>query len=130
MKLDPYQPTPHEEIDLILDSIKFKPNETLLELGSGDARITVAAVKRGINSTGYELDPELVRKTQEVIKSLPARIIEGDFMDISWSDYDVIISGDIDRNTAKLVKQKFKLEAKPEARLAVGWGPELEIIHG
>ncbi len=56
----PFLPTLKQHVPEALDLIDLKPGQTLLELGSGDGRILLAAAKRGIKSTGYELNPLLV----------------------------------------------------------------------
>jgi hypothetical protein len=56
----PYLPTLSPQVTTALDLIDLKPGETLLELGSGDGRILVAAAERGLNAIGYELNPLLV----------------------------------------------------------------------
>jgi hypothetical protein len=56
----PFLPILKNQVEPALDLIDLKPNQTLLELGSGDGRILLAAAKRGINSVGYELNPLLV----------------------------------------------------------------------
>ena len=56
----PFLPTLKARVPEALDLADLKPGDTLLELGSGDGRVLLAAAKRGINSVGYELNPLLV----------------------------------------------------------------------
>lgn len=56
----PYLPTLNKQVEAALDLIDLKKGQTLLELGSGDGRVLLAAAKRGINSIGYEINPILV----------------------------------------------------------------------
>ena len=56
----PYLPTLSPQMRSALDLIDLKPGDHLLELGSGDGRVLVAAAKRGLIVTGYELNPFLV----------------------------------------------------------------------
>lgn len=56
----PYLPTLNRRTNDALDMLDLKPDELLLELGSGDGRLLAAAAKRGIKSIGYELNPLLV----------------------------------------------------------------------
>lgn len=53
----PYVPTRHKDIKLALDLLDLKPGQTLLELGSGDGRLLLAAAKRGWTAVGYEINP-------------------------------------------------------------------------
>lgn len=56
----PFLPTLTPQVKNALDLIDLKPGQTLLELGSGDGRIMIAAAQRGITVIGYELNPLLV----------------------------------------------------------------------
>lgn len=56
----PYVPTLTQQATIALDMIDLKKGETLLELGSGDGKILLAAAQRGWNAVGYELNPILV----------------------------------------------------------------------
>ena len=65
----PFVPTPPEAVNAMLDLAAIKPDDVLLDLGSGDGRIVIAAAKRfGIRAIGVEIDPELVRKSQETAR--------------------------------------------------------------
>lgn len=55
----PYLPTLKKQQETALDLLDLKPGQTLLELGSGDGRMLVAAARRGIKAVGYELNPLL-----------------------------------------------------------------------
>lgn len=55
----PYLPTLSPQVGTALDMVDLKPGETLLELGSGDGRILIAAAERGLCAIGYELNPLL-----------------------------------------------------------------------
>lgn len=56
----PYLPTLAKQKQEALDLLNLKPGQMLLELGSGDGRMLIAAADRGIKSIGYELNPLLV----------------------------------------------------------------------
>jgi hypothetical protein len=56
----PYLPTLSKQAHDALDLLDLKPGQTLLELGSGDGRVLLAAAKQGIHGVGYELNPLLV----------------------------------------------------------------------
>ncbi|MDQ3065315.1 MAG: hypothetical protein M3Q36_03535 [bacterium] len=55
----PYLPTLKSQQEEALLLLNLKPGQTMVELGSGDGRMLVAAAKKGINSIGYELNPLL-----------------------------------------------------------------------
>lgn len=54
----PYVPTPQPVVDKMLELAKLKPNDVLLDLGSGDGRIPITAAKRhGVKAVGVDLNP-------------------------------------------------------------------------
>lgn len=55
----PYLPTLSKQQEAALDLLDLQPGQLLLELGSGDGRMLVAAARRGIRVVGYELNPLL-----------------------------------------------------------------------
>lgn len=55
----PYLPTLQPQMETALDMLDLTEGQTLLELGSGDGRVMVAAAERGWNVIGYELNPVL-----------------------------------------------------------------------
>ena len=55
----PFLPARTRYIQQSLDMLGLQPGQHLLELGSGDGRVLVAAARRGIYSTGYEINPIL-----------------------------------------------------------------------
>ncbi|HUC95394.1 MAG TPA: hypothetical protein VMR76_00355, partial [Candidatus Saccharimonadia bacterium] len=56
----PYLPTLKPQIETALELLELKKGQRLIELGSGDGRVLLAAAKRGLYVTGYELNPILV----------------------------------------------------------------------
>ena len=56
----PYVPTVEEDVELMLDVAGVGPGDYVIDLGSGDGRIAIAAARRGAMAHGVELDPELV----------------------------------------------------------------------
>lgn len=55
----PYVPTHAHQVELALDLLDLKPGEALVDVGSGDGRVLIAAAKRGLYATGYEINPLL-----------------------------------------------------------------------
>lgn len=57
----PYVKTPEPVVDAILGLGDIRPGDRLIDLGSGDGRIVIAAARRfGIRALGVEIDPALV----------------------------------------------------------------------
>jgi methyltransferase family protein len=62
----PYVPTPPAVVDRMLELAQVKPGETVIDLGSGDGRIMIeAASKYGARGFGVEIDPQLVKVSNE-----------------------------------------------------------------
>jgi hypothetical protein len=57
----PYVPTPHNVVEAMLELAKVGPKDFVIDLGSGDGRIVIAAAKRhGARGFGVDLDHGLV----------------------------------------------------------------------
>jgi SAM-dependent methyltransferase len=69
VKLDVvYVPTPPEVVDRMMDMGKVDRAKFVVDLGSGDGRIAVAAAKRGARALGVDIDPERVNEANERAK--------------------------------------------------------------
>jgi len=53
-------PTPEDLVQAMLEVAKLTPNDFLMDLGSGDGRIVIAAAKRGVRAVGIEFNPDMV----------------------------------------------------------------------
>ena len=62
-----YYPTKKSTIKQILSLANINSKDTLIDLGSGDGRILIAAAKLGIYSIGYEINSLLVWKSRNII---------------------------------------------------------------
>lgn len=60
----PFLPTPMTAVEAMLDLAEIKPGDSLIDLGSGDGRIAIAAAQRGATALGIEIDPDLVRRAR------------------------------------------------------------------
>jgi precorrin-6B methylase 2 len=61
----PYVPTPHDVVARMLDMADVKRGEFLIDLGSGDGRIAIAAAKRGARAYGVDLNPVRIKEARE-----------------------------------------------------------------
>ena len=59
----PYVPTPPEVVERMLDLVNVRPGEFVIDVGSGDGRIAIAAGRRGARAFGVELRPDLVKQS-------------------------------------------------------------------
>lgn len=53
-------PTAQTLVDRILDMAQLTPQDTLVDLGSGDGRTVITAAKRGATARGIEFNPDMV----------------------------------------------------------------------
>lgn len=63
VKLDvPYVPTPEAVVQRMLDLGKVGKGDYVIDLGSGDGRIAIAAAKRGARALGVDIDPRRIEE--------------------------------------------------------------------
>lgn len=81
-------PTPEQLVERMLNMAKVTKNDFVIDLGSGDGRIAIAAGKRGARAMGIEYNPDMVelsnRNAQAAgvadrVKFVKADIFESDF---------------------------------------------------
>jgi SAM-dependent methyltransferase len=61
----PFVVSPPEIVERMMRMAEVGPGDTLIDLGSGDGRIVIAAAKRGARALGVDIDPELVKLATE-----------------------------------------------------------------
>jgi SAM-dependent methyltransferase len=90
----PYVPTPPEVVEAMLNLAGLRAGEQLVDLGSGDGRIVLAAARRGAQARGVELDPELVERARRRAEferlQDRARFVRGDLFAESLRDAQVV----------------------------------------
>jgi SAM-dependent methyltransferase len=64
----PYVPTPENVVEKMLDVVNAGPGDYLIDLGSGDGRIVIAAAKRGAVGHGVDIDPVRIKEANENAK--------------------------------------------------------------
>jgi precorrin-6B methylase 2 len=112
-------PTPHQLVDVMISMAKLTSEDFLVDLGSGDGRIVIAAAKKGINSAGVEFNSDLV----EYSKRYAAR--EGvakntDFIEADFFEYDLSKATVITMFLLTDLNRRLKprlLELKPGTRI-------------
>jgi len=62
-----YFPTTNKVVGQMLKLGQISPKDTLLDIGSGDGRILIAAARLGAKAVGYEINPFLVCKSRRLI---------------------------------------------------------------
>lgn len=90
----PFVATPQPLVEAMLDMARVGPTDTLIDLGSGDGRIPLAAARRGARAEGIEIDGELVRRAvaQAAAEGLASRATfrAADLFDVRLRDASVV----------------------------------------
>lgn len=136
-----YVPTPPEVVDAMLNMAQVKDGDVLYDLGSGDGRIPIAAVKRAkIKATGIDIDPQRIAEANANAK---AQGVEGkvtfrqaDLFASDFSDATVVTLYLLDSLNEKL-RPKLLAELRPGTRIVShafkmgDWKPEkTEDVNG
>ncbi len=114
LKGAPYVPTNKKLLQEILEDANLKKGQRFLELGSGDGRVTLLAVREfGVVGEGIEIHPLLVLYSNILAKwqKLDARFKTGDFYKLNLGKTDVIFVFLLP-NTLKKLAPKFLKECK------------------
>ncbi len=87
-------PTPAPLVEKMLDLAKVTASDTVIDLGSGDGRLVIAAARRGARAVGIEFAPEMVaisrqRATQAGVADR-VRFVEGDLFAQDLSEATVV----------------------------------------
>ena len=87
-------PTPPALVEKMLDLAKVTPKDRLVDLGSGDGVLVIAAAKRGLHARGIEYDRGLVayakRKAAEAGVGKLTHFVRGDIFETDFSDATVV----------------------------------------
>jgi SAM-dependent methyltransferase len=87
-------PTPPALVEKMLDLARLTPKDRLVDLGSGDGVLVIAAARRGARARGIEYDRGLVefskRKAAEAGVSRLTRFVRGDIFKTDFSDATVV----------------------------------------
>ena len=87
-------PTPEELIDTMLRMAEVTATDQVIDLGSGDGRMVVAAAKIGAQALGVEYDPALVQFSKALAQDegvdSKASFIEADLFTVPLDDATVI----------------------------------------
>jgi len=129
----PFITTPEEVVERMLALAGTRPGDTVIDLGSGDGRIVLAAARRpGVRGLGIEIDPKLVALSRERARGEGlagrAEFVEGDVLHADLSRGTVITVYLLPSLLGRL--QPRFLELRPGTRIVahafsmVGWRPD------
>ncbi len=71
----PYVPTRQADIEQIFTKIKLRKGSRVVDLGSGDGRVLLAASRHGYRAQGYELNPILALIANLRLRRYPASAV-------------------------------------------------------
>jgi SAM-dependent methyltransferase len=90
----PYVPTPYEVVDEMLDMAEVGPGDYVIDLGSGDGRIVIAATLRGAYAHGVDINPVRIREARQNAKKAGLEnqlvFVEGNIFETDISKANVI----------------------------------------
>ena len=132
----PFVVMDERDVQAALTLAKVGRDDRLIDLGSGDGRIVIAAAQRGAEALGIELDPSLVMKARRAAKEAGvekrARFLEGDLFAHNLSGATVVTLYLFpDANLA--LRPKLLEELKPGTRIVSNsfdlgaWAPDQHI---
>ena len=104
-------PTPYVLVETMLDALNLTPRDHLMDLGSGDGRMVIAAAKRGIRATGVEYEAGMVaisrRNAAAAGVASRATFIQGDMFEADLSKATVLALFLLTQNLDRL-EPKFR----------------------
>ena len=135
-----YVPTPQIVVDEMLRLAKIGAKDFLIDLGSGDGRIVITAAKRGARATGFEIDGDLVRQSEDNIRKAGvqdvAEIKQQDILTVDLSPASVVTMYLLPDVNLKLKPNLLK-QLKPGSRVVShsfdmgDWKPDKrEVVNG
>jgi len=87
-------PTPHALVDSMINMAKVTSADYVIDLGSGDGRLVIAAAKRGATALGVEFNPDMVEYARRVAieEGVSDRVTfeEGDLLECDFSKATVL----------------------------------------
>ncbi len=130
----PFITTPPEVVERMLEVAGASAGDFVIDLGSGDGRIVIAAAQKfGASGLGIELDAELVKKSRENAERArvadKARFVQGDVLTADLSRATVLTVYLLPALMAKL-QSRFVNELAPGTRIVshsftmAGWPPD------
>ena len=108
-------PTSEAMVEKMLDHAKLTPRDFVIDLGSGDGRMIIAAAKRGARGLGVEFNPDLVELAKRAAAAAgvadKASFVQGDMYEADISKATVLALFLLPTNLEKLVPKFLELPA-------------------
>lgn len=126
-------PTSEALIAKMFDLAKLTPKDFVMDLGSGDGRMIIAAAKRGARGLGVEYNPKLVEYSRQLAAEAGvgdlAKFVEGDMFAADISKATLLSLFLLPENLRRLTPKFLDLE--PGTRIVVNtfgipdWEPDV-----
>ncbi len=112
-------PTPDKSVEATLNLAGLQPSDYVIDLGSGDGRMVIAAARRGARGHGVEFNPKMVdyarKRAEEAGVADRAQFVEGDMYVADISKATVMPLFLLPQNLDELVPNFLKL--RPGTRI-------------
>jgi precorrin-6B methylase 2 len=137
----PFVPTPEEAVTSMLKLAEVKPGDTVIDLGSGDGRIVISAVRDhgATRAVGVDINPERITEANENARRAgvtdKVEFRQGDLFDADIGDATVVTLYLLPSVNERL-KPKLLSELKPGTRIVShafdmgDWKPVKEVDDG
>jgi ubiquinone/menaquinone biosynthesis C-methylase UbiE len=114
-------PTSPALVEKMLDLAKVTKDDFVMDLGSGDGRMVIAAAKRGARALGVEYNPDMVKLSRKLAQEAGvadrATFVEGDMYEADISKATVLALFLLPENLRRL-EPKFRA-LRPGTRIVV-----------
>lgn len=116
-----YVPTPPDVVDKMLELGKVTRDDVVIDLGSGDGRIPIAAAKRfGCRARGVDINPVRIEEANANLKGSGVEnlvsFVQGDVFEVPIADATVVTLYLFPHVMLKL-RDRLKAELKPGTRI-------------
>jgi uncharacterized protein (TIGR03000 family) len=117
-----FVPTPDDIVAKMLDMAKVSKEDTVFDLGCGDGRLVIAAVKAGAKKgIGIDLDPERVKDSKANVEKNKVgdkvEIRQGDILEVKDLDKATVVLMYMSDELGAIIKPKLKKDLKPGTRV-------------
>lgn len=133
----PYVPTPQRVVDEMLSVARVTSRDFVVDLGSGDGRIVLtAAQKYGARGRGYDIDGELVERSNSSARKLKLeRRVRFEQRDVLQADLSeaTVVTVYLLPEMMRTLQAKLLKELQPGTRIVShdfdfsGWPPERTV---
>lgn len=117
-----YVPTPDDIVQKMLEMAKVTKDDTVFDLGCGDGRLVIAAVKAGAKKgVGIDIDPERVKDSKANVEKEKlgekVEIRQMDILDVKDLDTANVVLIYLSDEFGKILMPKLQKELKPGTRI-------------